>query len=61
MADQRDRAYAELIVDGCLGVQPGWQVLVGGNPQARPLLEELCAVSPAAVPMRSCGSRSRDC
>jgi aminopeptidase len=44
MADPRDRAYAELIVDGCLGVQPGWQVLVGGNPQARPLLEELCAV-----------------
>src|SRR6476659_981801 len=44
MADARDRDYAELIVDGCLGVQPGWQVLVGGNPQARPLLEELCAV-----------------
>src|SRR3954447_4031151 len=42
MADFRDRAYAELIVDGCLEVQPGWQVLVGGNPQARPLLEELC-------------------
>ncbi len=42
MADPRDRAYAELIVDGCLGVQPGWQVLVGGNPQARPLLEEVC-------------------
>ena len=44
MADPRDRAYAELIVDGCLGVQPGWQVYVGGNPQARPLLEEVCAV-----------------
>jgi len=43
MADRRDRAYAELIVDGCLGVQPGWQVYVGGNPQARPLLEEVCA------------------
>lgn len=42
MPDARDRAYAELIVDGCLGVQPGWQVLVGGNPQARPLLEEVC-------------------
>ena len=26
MADPRDREYAELIVDGCLGVQPGWQV-----------------------------------
>ena len=42
MADPRDREYAELIVDGCLSVQPGWQVLVGGNPQARPLLEEVC-------------------
>jgi len=42
MADPRDRAYAELIVDDCLGVEPGWQVLVGGNPQARPLLEEVC-------------------
>jgi aminopeptidase len=41
--DVRDHAYAELIVDGCLGVQPGWQVLVGGNPLARPLLEEMCA------------------
>jgi aminopeptidase len=44
MTDPRDRAYAELIVDGCLGVQHGWQVLVGGNPLARPLLEEVCAV-----------------
>ena len=42
MADPRDRTYAELIVDDCLEVEPGWQVLVGGNPQARPLLEELC-------------------
>ncbi len=43
MPDVRDRAYAELIVEECLGVQPGWQVLVGGNPLARPLLEEVCA------------------
>jgi aminopeptidase len=42
MADPRDRAYAELIVGDCLEVEPGWQVLVGGNPRARPLLEELC-------------------
>ncbi len=42
MADPRDREYAELIVNGCLGVQPGWQVIVGGNPRARPLLEEVC-------------------
>ena len=25
MADPRDREYAELIVDGCLGVQPGYR------------------------------------
>ena len=42
MTDPRDRRYAELIVDSCLAVQPGWQVYVGGNPQARPLLEEIC-------------------
>ena len=42
MPDARDRNYAELIVEGCLRVEPGWQVLVGGNPQARPLLEEVC-------------------
>lgn len=42
MPDLRDRTYAELIVNDCLDVQPGWQVHVGGNPQARPLLEELC-------------------
>ena len=42
MADPRTREYAELIVNNCLNVQPGWQVLVGGNPQARPLLEEVC-------------------
>jgi aminopeptidase len=42
MRDARDRQYAELIVDGCLRVQPGWQVIVGGNPQARPLLDEVC-------------------
>ncbi len=44
MADPRDREYARLIVDGCLGVRPGWQVYVGGNPQARPLLEEVCGL-----------------
>ncbi len=44
MPDSRDRDYAELIVDGCLRVQPGWQVYVGGNPLARPLLEEVCGV-----------------
>ena len=41
MADPRDRQYAELLVDTCVGVQPGWQVLVQGSPLARPLLDEL--------------------
>jgi aminopeptidase len=31
--------YAALLVDDCLHVEPGWQVLVWGYPQARPLLE----------------------
>jgi aminopeptidase len=41
MADPRDRQLAELLVDTCVGVQPGWQVLVMGTPQGRPLLEEI--------------------
>ena len=41
MTDPRDRQLAELLVDTCVGVQPGWQVLVGGTPAARPLLEEI--------------------
>ncbi len=41
MADPRDVAYAERLVDTCVGVQPGWQVLVVGAPAARPLLDEL--------------------
>ena len=41
MPDPRDRRYAELLVDTCVGVQPGWQVLVLGSPAARPLLEEV--------------------
>ena len=44
VADPRDRAYAELIVDDCLGVRAGWQVFVGGNVLAAPLLEELFAI-----------------
>jgi aminopeptidase len=42
--DERITRYAELLVDTCLGVQPGWQVVVYGSPQARPLLEELLRV-----------------
>jgi aminopeptidase len=37
----RVEGYAELLLDTCLGVQPGWQVLVWSTPWARPLLEEI--------------------
>lgn len=40
LVDPRDHAYAELIVR-CLKLEPGWQVYVGGNPAALPLLEEV--------------------
>ena len=39
--DPRVSAYAQLLVDRCLGVQPGWQILVRTTPLARPLYEEL--------------------
>ena len=42
MADPRVEAYARLLVERCLDVQPGWQVLIRTTPLARPLLEELC-------------------
>ncbi len=38
MADPRIERYAALLVD-CLRVEAGWQVLVWGYPQARPLLQ----------------------
>jgi len=41
MADPRDRQLAELLVDTCVGVEAGWQVLVIGTPSGRPLLEEV--------------------
>jgi len=41
MPDVRDRQLAELLVDTCVGVQPGWQVLVMGSPDGRPLVEEV--------------------
>jgi aminopeptidase len=41
MRDPRDRQFAELLVDTCVGVQPGWQVLVAGTVSGRPLLEEI--------------------
>jgi aminopeptidase len=41
MADQRIEEYARLLVDTCVDVQPGWEVMVISTPIARPLLEEL--------------------
>ena len=42
MRDPRVEEYARVMVDTAVGVQPGWQVLVGGGFLARPLLEEIC-------------------
>jgi aminopeptidase len=39
MRDSRVDEYARLIVDRCVGVQPGWEVLVKATPLARPLVE----------------------
>ena len=55
MPDPRDRAYAELLVEKCVDVQPGWQVLVSGTPLGRPLLDEICA----AVGRRGAGGADR--
>ena len=41
MPDQRIEQYARLLVETCIDVQPGWQVLVVGTPLARPLVEEV--------------------
>ena len=40
-ADPRVRELANLLVDRCLDVQPGWQVSVRSTPLARPLVQEL--------------------
>jgi aminopeptidase len=42
-ADERVSRYADVLLNTCLGVQPGWQVLVWGTPLARPLLEVVMA------------------
>jgi aminopeptidase len=39
LSDPRVEQYATLLVDTCVDVQPGWQVLVNGGMLARPLLE----------------------
>ena len=41
MAENRVDAYARLLVEHCLDVQPGWQVLIRTQPASRPLLEAL--------------------
>jgi aminopeptidase len=39
VTDPRVEQYAQLLVETCVDVQPGWQVLVTGGILARPLLE----------------------
>jgi aminopeptidase len=39
--DPRIERYAKLLVERCLDVQPGWEVLIRSTPLARPLLDEL--------------------
>ena len=41
MRDPRLEHYARILIDTCLAVQPGWQVLVSGSHLARPLVEEI--------------------
>jgi aminopeptidase len=41
MHDARVERYAEIMVDTCVGVQAGWQVLVTGGALGRPLIEEV--------------------
>ena len=42
MRDPRDEQYANLLVETCVDVQPGWQVVVAASPLARPLFDEVC-------------------
>ena len=41
MADPRIEQYAELLVNRCVNVQPGWEVVVISSTLARPLVEEV--------------------
>jgi aminopeptidase len=41
MRDPRLERYAEILIDTCVGVQPGWQVIVTSGPPGRPLVEEI--------------------
>jgi aminopeptidase len=42
--DPRVAQYAKLLVEQCVDVQPGWQVVVSGGVLARPLIEEVNAL-----------------
>jgi aminopeptidase len=42
--DPRDEQYARLLVETCIDVQPGWQVIVASGVLGRPLFEQVCAV-----------------
>jgi len=39
VTDPRIESYADLLVERCIDVQPGWQVVVRATPVARPLVE----------------------
>jgi aminopeptidase len=41
LIDPRLEAYARLLVERCVDVQPGWQVAVASGPLARPLVVEV--------------------
>jgi aminopeptidase len=41
VTDPRVESYAKLLVEQCLDVQAGWQVVVSGGVLARPLIEEV--------------------
>ena len=44
MRDPRIEEYARILVDTCVGVQPGWQVILWGGPTARPLVDEVASL-----------------
>ena len=41
MPDPRIEEYARLLVERCVHVEPGWQVVIRSSPLARPLIEEV--------------------
>ena len=41
MRDPRDEQYTRILVETCIDVQPGWQVIVVAGPLGRPLFAEV--------------------